>query len=113
MHRVLFAQYYNWQEFTFPQEQLQEGPSAFCDPSYVSHGDKKPHLIQQRELNYLVRDLYISKQEAELVGSRRRKWYLLARETRIFLFRKRQEKLCGYSDVHRLFEELRFLHDDE
>jgi hypothetical protein len=41
MHRGLFAQYYNWQEFTFPQEELQEGPSAFCDPSYVSHGDKK------------------------------------------------------------------------
>ena len=32
--------------------------------------EKKPHLQNQEELNYLVRDLSLSKEKAEVLGSR-------------------------------------------
>jgi hypothetical protein len=49
------VQYYlsNWEKFNFPPEELQEGPSAFSDTSYVPQGDQEQHLTQQRELNDL------------------------------------------------------------
>jgi hypothetical protein len=58
-----------WEEFTFPKEQLQEGPHTYSDPSYVFQSDEKSHLFQHIELNDLVRDLIFSKQQTEIVGS--------------------------------------------
>jgi hypothetical protein len=37
----------NWEDFTFSQKELQEGPSTSCDPSYVLRGDQEPHLINK------------------------------------------------------------------
>ena len=47
---------FNWEEFTFPQVELKDGPSASPDRSDVPQGDQEPHLIQQSEPNRLVRD---------------------------------------------------------
>jgi len=43
----------NWEKFSFPQEELQEGPSTSCDTCYVPRGDQEQYLIQQSELNGL------------------------------------------------------------
>jgi hypothetical protein len=52
---------YNWEEFTFTQEELQRGTSASSDTCYVPQGDQQPHLIEQSELIDLVRYLILSK----------------------------------------------------
>lgn len=65
----------NWEEFTLPQEELQEGPSASSDLNYLPQDDQEPHLIQQSEPNDLACDLNLSKQQAEL-GSRQQQWNL-------------------------------------
>ncbi|KAL4710975.1 hypothetical protein ACJJTC_017940 [Scirpophaga incertulas] len=51
-------------------------------PSYDDRSSE-PHLIEQPELNDLVRDLNLSKQHAELLGSRLQQWNLLAKDTKI------------------------------
>jgi hypothetical protein len=58
----------NWKEFTYFQEEPQERPSAPSDPSYIDHDDQEPHLIQQSEPDNPVRNLDLSKQQAELPG---------------------------------------------
>jgi hypothetical protein len=46
--------------------------------SESEHEDpNKPHLIAQSELNDLVRDLNLSKAQAELLVSRLKQWNLL------------------------------------
>jgi hypothetical protein len=55
-----------WNEFNFPQEELQEGQYTSCDPIYFSHGDQEPHPIYESELNDPVRYLNLPKEQAEL-----------------------------------------------
>jgi hypothetical protein len=74
------------------------------------------HLINQAELNDLVRDLSLSKQHAELLASRLGEWQLLMPGTHTSVFRNRHKKLsnfysmadliCYCNDVHGLFNEL-------
>ena len=47
----------------------------------------EPHLLTQGELNDLVRDLKLSKKQAELLGSRLRGWNLLQKDTKVCFFR--------------------------
>jgi len=35
----------NWDDFTFPKEQLQEGPHTYSEPSCVSQSDEASQLI--------------------------------------------------------------------
>jgi hypothetical protein len=60
-------------------EVRQDSDKDFSDQS------DGPHLINQSELNDLVRDLNLSKLQAELLGSRLQKWNLLHQDTRISL----------------------------
>jgi hypothetical protein len=55
-----------------------------------------PHLITQGELNDLVRDLNLSKQQSELLGSRLKGWNLLHHETRVSVFRKRHQTFTRF-----------------
>jgi hypothetical protein len=78
---------------------------------------------KQSKLNDLVRDLKLSKQQAELLRTRLLQWNLLANETRISLFRNRyeqfsryyrmQDHLCIHSYVNGLMEEHGFPHHPE
>jgi len=52
----------------------------------VESEDKLPHLITQEELNDLVRDLSLSKEKAEILGSRLQEWNLLQEGTKISHF---------------------------
>lgn len=53
---------------------------------------KQPKLLSQAQLNDLTRDLYLSKESAQLLGSRLRENNLLAPETTFYWYRNRDEK---------------------
>ena len=77
---------------------------------------KKTHLLNQLELNDLVRDLSLSKEKAELLSSRLQQWNLLQEGTKVSSFRDRSAKLssfykfedgvCYCSNVDALMEEV-------
>lgn len=82
--------------------------------------DDNPHLLQQAELNDLVRDLHLSKAKSELLASRLKEWNLLDRGTTVTYYRTRHVKLasfyamengvCNCSDVNGLMHELGYDH---
>jgi hypothetical protein len=86
---------------------------AAADPDFVPSTSSDPHLISQAELNDLVRDLGLSKSQAELLGSRLQGWNLLSAGTKTSVFRSRHEDLTQYftqidsltfcSDINGLF----------
>ena len=61
------------------------------DDSYELPEDteRKPHFITGSDLKDLVRDLYLTKQQSELLASRLQEWHLLAGDARVSSFRKR------------------------
>ena len=72
------------------------------DPTFEASGSSSyPHLITQGDLNDLVRDLNLSKRQAELLGSRLNGWNLLDKET----------KVCFYRDRHDEFKQFFSLED--
>ena len=66
------------------------------DEDYVDKHTKIPHLILQSELNDLVRDLSLTRNQAEILGSRLQEWNLSSDETRISVFRTRQKDFSCY-----------------
>lgn len=88
------------------------------DPDYVS--EHQPHLLNQSELNDLVRDLELTKEKSELLGSRMLQWNLLAKGTKVTSFRTRHElyakffekkdSICSCKDIDGLMEGLGFSH---
>ena len=81
---------------------------------------KKPHLLNQEELNDLVRDLSLSKEKAEVLSSRLQQWNLLQEGTKISYFRDRHKNLsafyqlendfCFCTDVNGLMQHLGYEH---
>ena len=55
-----------------------------------------PHFITQEELNDLVRDLSLSKEKAEILGSGLQEWNLLQEETKISHFRDHHSSLAAF-----------------
>jgi hypothetical protein len=82
--------------------------------------EDKPHLLQQAELNDLIRDLQLSKEKSELLASRLKEWNLLERGTTVSYFRTRHVKLaffyamendiCFCTDVNGVMHELGYDH---
>ena len=56
----------------------------------------KPHLLNQSDLDDLIRDLSLSKEKSELLASRLQEWNLLQEGTTISHFRYRHTKLASY-----------------
>ena len=93
------------------------------DEDYVDKHTRIPHLIHQSELNDLIRDLNLTKNQAEILGSRLQEWNLLSDETRISIFRTRQkdfscyfelqDALCYCSNIESLMNELGVQHCPE
>ena len=89
------------------------------DPSFQHVS--APLFINQERLNDLVRDLYLSKEKAEILGSRLQQWNLLEPGTTISSFRSRNQNLAGYyasaekicycKDIGCLMSELRCEHN--
>ena len=72
------------------------------DPSFEISNE--PHLLTQGDLNDLVRDLHLSKNQAELLGSQLKGWNLLDRGTKVCYFRNRQEDLKNFFSQEGDFE---------
>jgi len=48
----------------------QANKNMDCDPTFAGDcSSNEPHLLAQRDLNGIVRDLNLSKKQAELIGS--------------------------------------------
>jgi hypothetical protein len=87
-----------------------------ADPDFQPGLSNEPHFITQAELNDLVRDLNLSKRQAELLGSRLQGWNLLTPGTKVTSYRYRQEELirffnkedtlCYCTDIEQLFSAL-------
>lgn len=56
----------------------------------------EPHLIRQGELNDLVRDLNLSKAQAELLSSRLQQWNLLHPSTKVSVYRQRDAEFVDF-----------------
>lgn len=110
------------EEFALSEEEIldEDEPSTSSDPCFNPSHKATPHLIQQKELNDIVRDLNLTKWQAEVLGSRLQQWNLLAPDTRISLYRKRHEKfskfytmsssVCVCTDIDALMTEIGFQH---
>ena len=57
------------------------------------------HWITQEDLNDLARDLYLSKQQSELLASRLKQWNLVQKDVRITSFRNRNKDLASFFDM--------------
>ena len=74
-----------------------DSDTNFTDLKFYEPGmrDNNPYLLTQEELNYLVRDLSLSKEIAAVLGSRLQQWNLL-QGTRISHFRTRYVSLAAF-----------------
>jgi hypothetical protein len=73
-----------------------------CDPTFAgAFSSNEPHLLSQGDLNDIVRDLNLSKKQAELLGSRLKGWNILHRDT----------KVCFHCGHHEEFKDFSCLED--
>jgi len=64
-----------------------------CDPTFVgASSSNEPHLLTQGDLNDIVRDLNLSKKQAELLSSRLKGGNLLRQDTKVCFYRGRHEE---------------------
>ena len=83
----------------------------------------EPHLINESELNDLVRNLDLSKVKAELLASRLKQWNLLQSGVKVCCFRTRQQSLAQFfsmkvglvycTDVGGIMQEFGYSHRPE
>lgn len=78
------------------EDQSMTNDNLSEDPSFEMSNTDKPHILNKNELNDLVRDLNLSKQQAELLGSRLRGWNLLQHDTTFCTYRSRHMEFLEY-----------------
>ena len=62
----------------------QANKNKDCDPTFAGAcSSNDPHLLTQGVLNDIVRDLNVSKKQAELLGSRLKGWNLLHQDNKV------------------------------
>ena len=71
-----------------------ESKDTEIDPSFKD--ESKPLFINQERLNDFVRDHYLSKENAEILGSRLQQWNLLQEGTTTSSLRQRNKSLSSY-----------------
>ena len=59
--------------------------------TYSGKSGNEPHWITQEDLNDLARDLYLPKQQSELLASRLKQWNVVQEDVRITSFRNRNK----------------------
>jgi len=73
-----------------------------CDSTFAGAcSSDETHLLTQGYLNEIVRDLNLSKKQAELLGSRLKAWNL----------QRRDSKVCFYRGLHKEFKDFFSLED--
>jgi len=73
-----------------------QGAETMDEAYLLDETHMQPHLITQVELSDSVRDLYLSKQQAEILASRLKQCCLLDSHTKVTLYRKRNKNLMKY-----------------
>ena len=58
--------------------------------------DDQPHKLTQSELRDLMRDLDLSQEKAELLGSRLQQWDILQNDVIISVYRKRRDLILVF-----------------
>ena len=86
-----------------------EQSSAACFQPRAA-GERCPYYPNQEDINDLVRELSLTKSNAELLISRLKQWDLLDDSVRIISQRKR---LCGFSMFYTFKDGLCYCHDIE
>jgi hypothetical protein len=80
----------------------QANSNMDCDPTFaVASSSNETHLLIQSDLNYIVRDLNLSKKQAERLGSRLKGWNLLCQDVKVCFYCRRYEELkdfCSQQD---------------
>jgi len=67
------------------------------DPTFAGTSSSiEQHLLTQGDQNDIVRDLNLSKEQAELFGSRLKGWNLLRQDTMVCFYRGRHEELKDF-----------------
>ena len=61
------------------------------ESTYSGTSGNEPHWIMQEDLNDLAHDLYLSKQQSELLASRLKQWNLIQEDVRITSFRNQNK----------------------
>jgi len=56
----------------------------------------EPHMLTQGDLNDIVRDLNLSKKQAERLGSRLKGWNLFRQDTNVCFYRGRHEEFKDF-----------------
>ena len=69
------------------------------ESTYSGTSSNEPHWITQEDLNDLARDLYLSKQQSEILASRLKQWNLVQEDVRITSFRNRNKDLASFFDM--------------
>ena len=69
------------------------------ESTYSGTSGNEPHWITQKDLNDLARDLYLSKQQSELLASRLKQWNLVQENVKITSFRNRNKDLASFFDM--------------
>jgi hypothetical protein len=65
----------------------------YCEPTFAGVcSSNEPHLLTQGEPNCIVRDVNLSKKQADLLGSRSKRWNLLRQETMVCFSSGRYEE---------------------
>ena len=67
--------------------------------TYSGTSGSEPHWIMQEDLNGLARDLYLSKQQSELLASRLKQCNLVQEDVRITSFRNWNKDLASFFDM--------------
>ena len=70
----------------------EQQPSASRDANYLPSTDSSNHKITDGELNALIRDLELPKNEAELLASNLQQWNLLHHSVKVTTFRTRNHE---------------------
>jgi len=71
----------------------QANSNMDCEPTFAGgSSSNEPHLLSQGDLNDIVRDLNLSKKQAESLGSRLKGWNLLLQDNKVCFYRGRREE---------------------
>ena len=71
----------------------QANNSMDCDPTFVgAYSSNEPHMLTQGVLHNIIRDLNLTKKQAELLGSRLKSWNLLRQDTKVCFYRGHHEE---------------------
>ena len=79
------------EEMTSREDSVESLSLEVIESTYSVTSGNEPHWIMQKDLNDLVRDLYLSKQQSELLVCRLKQWNLVQEDVRITSFRNRNK----------------------